>query len=333
MIRIRDLYKYYGTQRAVGPLSAQIEQGEVVGLLGLNGAGKTTTLRILACDLLPSAGSVEVDGVDVVEHPDRVRAMIGYLPDVPPVYEDMSVERFLRFAAELRGVSTANLDGFVNSALKETALLGVASSRISSLSHGYRQRVGIAQAIVHQPKLVILDEPSGGLDPVQIKEMRKLVRGIAGQRTVLVSSHNLPEISEMCDRLFVIGEGKIVAAGTEAELISELLRGERLELTACAGPDGEAALLGSLRALSGVTEIQPMQVVDTRADAVSFLISCDKDLRAEVARSIVQGGHELLSLGRSRHELENVFSKLATGHGTSKTAVAESEVPSKTEAA
>jgi ABC-2 type transport system ATP-binding protein len=127
MIRIRDLYKYYGTQRAVGPLSAQIEQGEVVGLLGLNGAGKTTTLRILACDLLPSAGSVEVDGVDVVEHPDRVRAMIGYLPDVPPVYEDMSVERFLRFAAELRGVSTANLDGFVNSALKETALLGVAS--------------------------------------------------------------------------------------------------------------------------------------------------------------------------------------------------------------
>ncbi len=313
MIRIRDLYKYYGAQRAVGPLSAEIEEGEVVGLLGLNGAGKTTTLRILACDLLPSAGSVEIDGVDVVERPDRIRAMIGYLPDVPPVYEDMSVERFLRFAAELRGVSGDKLDESVRSALKETALLGVAGSRISSLSHGYRQRVGIAQAIVHQPKLVILDEPSGGLDPVQIKEMRKLVRGIGGQRTVLVSSHNLPEISEMCDRLLVIGDGKIVASGTESELIGTLLSGERLELTACPGPDGQDSLLATLHNVAGVTHVQQTAAVDGKSGALSFVVNCDKDLRAEVARVVVQGGHELLALGRSRHELENVFSKLAAG--------------------
>src|SRR5690606_37830335 len=196
--------------------------GEIVGLLGLNGAGKTTTLRVLACDLLPSAGTVRVGGVDVVAEPHRVRQMIGYLSDVPPLYDEMSVGDYLTFAARLRQVRPQEVENAVQNASSATGLTEVLGKQFAALSHGYRQRVGIAQAIVHDPRLVVLDEPSSGLDPIQIKEMRSLVRSLGGKRTVLVSSHNLPEISEMCDRLLVIGNGQIVAAGTEAELVSRL---------------------------------------------------------------------------------------------------------------
>ncbi|HEX2879181.1 MAG TPA: ABC transporter ATP-binding protein, partial [Polyangiaceae bacterium] len=168
MIEIQNLYKYYGSKRALGPISATIQQGEIVGLLGLNGAGKTTTLRILACDLLPSSGSVKIDGVDVVEHPEQVRARIGYLPDRPPLYDEMTVNEFLTFVARLRGLAKDGLGQRVAEVVDSTGLTGVQYDPISSLSHGYRQRVGIAQAIVHRPKLVVLDEPIAGLDPVQI---------------------------------------------------------------------------------------------------------------------------------------------------------------------
>ncbi len=312
MIRIKHLYKYYGTHRAVGPVSAEIAKGEVVGLLGLNGAGKTTTLRVLACDLLPSAGTVEVDGVDVVAEPDRVRSMIGYLPDTPPLYDEMSVHSFLRFAAELRGVPSASLATSVAAAIEQTALSGVADSPIGALSHGYRQRVGIAQAIVHQPKLVVLDEPSSGLDPVQIKDMRKLVRGIGGDRTVLISSHNLPEISEMCDRLLVIGQGRIVASGTEEELVARLMSGERLELTVRprAGSDF-ASVISALRNLPGVSEVTQ----DTESDdaVLQLVMVATTEARPVIAKHIVEAGHDLMTLARSRHELETVFARLAQG--------------------
>lgn len=312
MIRIRSLYKYYGTHRAVGPLTADIEQGEVVGLLGLNGAGKTTTLRVLACDLLPSAGSVEIDGVDVVAEPDRVRRMIGYLPDVPPLYDEMSVRRYLRFTAQLRGVSSTNAPRMVGAALEETGLVRVADAPIASLSHGYRQRVGIAQAIVHQPKLVVLDEPSSGLDPVQIKDMRRLVRGLGGERTVLVSSHNLPEISETCDRLLVIGDGTIVAAGSESELVSRLMQGERVEVSVRLRADSDRAELHAL--LSKVPTVRHVDEEDTHdTRTLQLLVSSDGDCRAPLAKAIVEAGHELLGLSRSRRELETVFARLATG--------------------
>lgn len=314
MIRIEGLYKYYGAYRAVGPLSAEIADGEVVGLLGLNGAGKTTTLRILACDLLPSAGTVSVGGVDVVSNPERVRAMIGYLPDVPPLYDEMSVERFLRFVAELRGVPSADLDKKVQSAIDETALEGVADSLIAALSHGYRQRVGIAQAIVHEPKLVVLDEPSSGLDPVQIKDMRRLVRGISGKRTVLVSSHNLPEISEMCDRLLVIGDGKIVASGTEAELVEKLAAGEKLELTLRASASLDASELArKLQAIAGVTDVQLLAPREQGTGVYTFEVLTTGDVRGAVAKVAIEGNNELLSFGRSQRELETVFAKLASG--------------------
>jgi ABC-2 type transport system ATP-binding protein len=298
----------------VGPLTADIEAGEVVGLLGLNGAGKTTTLRILACDLLPSAGSVRVEGLDVTRHPDQVRSRIGYLPDVPPLYDEMIVARYLAFAAELHGVSRSRVKQRVASVLDETALGSVQDTPIAALSHGYRQRVGIAQAIVHEPKLVVLDEPSSGLDPVQIKDMRRLVRGLGGQRTVLVSSHNHPEISETCDRLLEIGSGTIVASGTEAELVARFLSGERLEISVRLR-DGqtEDGLQQLLSTVPGVQRVEAQRSKESGDDTVALLVSAEGDVRGAVARVLVEAGHELLGLGRSERELENVFARLAVG--------------------
>ena len=211
MIEVRELFKYYGDRRAVGPLSFAIAEGEIVGLLGLNGAGKTTALRVLACDLLPSSGTVRVDGIDVVDQPGDVRRRIGYLPDTPPLYAEMTVHEYLGFAARLRGVATGDVERLVRAAEQSTQLEAVADDLISSLSHGYRQRVGIAQAIVHEPRLLILDEPITGLDPLQIVEMRQLLRGLRGKHTIVLSSHILTEISETCDRLLVVRDGEIVA--------------------------------------------------------------------------------------------------------------------------
>ena len=231
VIEIQGLTKFYGDRRAVGPMSFSIAKGEIVGLLGLNGAGKTTTLRILACDLLPSAGSVRVDGLDVVDHPDEVRARVGYLPDHPPLYDEMTVQEYLIFAARLRGLSLAEAEGRVDEVLAATQLVGVRHDVITTLSHGYRQRVGIAQAVVHRPRLVVLDEPIAGLDPVQIVEMRALVRNLRHEHTTIISSHILSEISETCDRILVIRNGEIVASGTEAELSSRLASGGRVAVT------------------------------------------------------------------------------------------------------
>lgn len=310
MIEIDGLYKYYGQYRALGPLSTTIKDGEVVGLLGLNGAGKTTTLRILACDLLPSSGTVRVGGVDVVAEPHRVRQMIGYLPDTPPLYDEMTVGEYLTFAAALRRLPAGSVHAAVTRAASVTGLTDVLGQRVSALSHGYRQRVGIAQAIVHEPKLVVLDEPSSGLDPIQIKEMRSLVRSLGGKHTVLVSSHNLPEISEMCDRLLVIGNGQIVASGTESELVTRLVAQQEFEVwvreTASFGLGRIEALLA---ALPNVKRVTPSRATEEGVAAV--LVETDRDVRAALASAVVEAGGELLNLSRSERELENVFARLA----------------------
>ncbi|HET7538477.1 MAG TPA: ABC transporter ATP-binding protein, partial [Polyangiaceae bacterium] len=259
MIEIQELYKYYGDRRAIGPLSTRIAQGEVIGLLGLNGAGKTTTLRILACDLLPTSGSVRVAGVDVVERPDEVRAKVGYLPDRPPLYDDMTVHEYLSYAARLRNVPASNVKKRVADVAELTEIGDVANQMIGSLSHGFKQRVGIAQAIVHGPELVVLDEPISGLDPVQIMEMRELVRGLRGAHTVVLSSHILTEISETCDRILVINDGKIAWSGTETELSATLEQGLRIALTVRASGASAAGAAdkarAALSALSGVREL------------------------------------------------------------------------------
>ncbi len=313
MIEIEELYKYYGERRVVGPLSARIEKGEIVGLLGLNGAGKTTTLRVLACDLLPTSGTVRVGGYDVVERPHDVRGKVGYLPDRPPLYDDMTVDEYLSYAARLKRVSANDIVRRVDEVLGMTELGDVRKQLVGTLSHGYRQRLGIAQAIVHRPDFVVLDEPIGGLDPLQIVGMRGLVRGLRGEHTVVVSSHILHEISETCDRIFVIQKGEILWSGKEAELSSQVDQGMRIRLTvrvAEASPD--AALERARTLVTGVAGVRNIEARDPSesGDGIASLeVLADSDARDALCRALVGGGVGVLEVARLR-DLETTFRAL-----------------------
>jgi ABC-2 type transport system ATP-binding protein len=308
VIEIQGLTKFYGDRRAVGPMSFSIAKGEIVGLLGLNGAGKTTTLRILACDLLPSAGSVRVDGLDVVDHPDEVRARVGYLPDHPPLYDEMTVQEYLIFAARLRGLSLAEAEGRVDEVLVATQLVGVRHDVITTLSHGYRQRVGIAQAVVHRPRLVVLDEPIAGLDPVQIVEMRALVRNLRHEHTTIISSHILSEISETCDRILVIRNGEIVASGTEAELSSRLASGGRVAITVRGSAEKARQLIATLEGVHGVETTNP---AEPGVGVATFLVDSTRDVREDICRALVHANLGVLEVAKSERELESIFLRLA----------------------
>jgi ABC-2 type transport system ATP-binding protein len=308
VIEIQGLTKYYGDRKAVGPISFSIAKGEVVGLLGLNGAGKTTTLRILACDLLPSAGSVAVDGLDVVDHPDEVRARIGYLPDHPPLYDEMTVREYLTFAARLRGMTLEDATKRLPEVIDAIQLQGVADDVIATLSHGFRQRVGIAQAIVHKPALLVLDEPISGLDPVQIVEMRELVRGLRKHHTTLISSHILSEISETCDRILVIRDGEIVASGTERDLSTRFLEQSRILLTV------RGSVAEGQRLLSGISGVLKVEVVENGANGPginTYQIEAERDVREEACKALVNGNLGVLEISRSEKELESIFLRLA----------------------
>jgi ABC-2 type transport system ATP-binding protein len=313
VIEIQDLYKYYGDRRAVGPLSASIEAGEIVGLLGLNGAGKTTTLRVLACDLLPTSGTVKVGGLDVVERPHEVRGKVGYLPDRPPVHDDMTVEEYLGFAARLRHVATTDVAKRVNEVVEMCELGEVRGLLIGTLSHGFRQRLGIAQAIVHRPAFVVLDEPISGLDPLQIVEMRSLVRGLRGEHTVVVSSHILHEISETCDRILVIQDGEIRWSGTESDLAGQIGRGMRVRLTVrVAGATAEAAVERAhavMSAVPGVRTLEPHTQTEPGDGVVGFEVTSETDLRDAICRALVQADVGVLEIARQR-DLEATFRAL-----------------------
>lgn len=306
MIAAQGLTKFYGDRAAVRDLSFQIERGEIVGILGLNGAGKTTTLRILACLLLPSTGRVTINGLEVSESPHEIRKQVGFLPEVPPLYSEMTVESFLVFAGELRGMRRADAEARVGEVLEITATKDVRGEMIANLSHGYKQRVGIGQAIIHQPPVLILDEPISGLDPVQIKEMREMIRGLKGRHTILVSSHILPEISQTCDRIIVIQGGRIVATGSEEELVGTLTGGHKLHLIVRG--DREAAI-ATISKLEGVSRCGGMEGHGDEG-AHHLQVETTKDLREELARSLVQGGFGLLRLSPTEMELESIFVRL-----------------------
>jgi ABC-2 type transport system ATP-binding protein len=304
MIEVKGLTKYYGEHAAIHDLNFAIDQGEVIGFLGLNGAGKTTTLKVLGCVLLPTAGQVTVDGIDIARDPHEIRRRIGFLPDTPPLYSDMTVGRYLTFAAELRGVPGTEAGKAVAEAEDKTATREVHGELISSLSHGYRQRVGVAQALVHKPKLLILDEPTSGLDPVQIVEMRQTIHLLKGEHTILLSSHILSEISQTCDRLLVIQHGEIVAQGSEQDLASRLGGGGTIEVEV-AGPSARAIEIA--RAVAGIGA----GTVLREGDGVALIsLQGNPDLRPQVARALVQGGIDLLRIDRGAARLESIFLKL-----------------------
>ncbi|HVR60397.1 MAG TPA: ABC transporter ATP-binding protein [Polyangia bacterium] len=304
MIQVKGLTKYYGEHAAIQDLNFSIEEGEVIGFLGLNGAGKTTTLKVLGCVLLPTAGEVKVDGIDVARDPHAIRRRIGFLPDSPPLYGEMTVGRYLDFAAQLRGVPADQAAAHVVDAEEKTGTRDVHDELISNLSHGYRQRVGVAQALVHRPKLLILDEPTSGLDPVQIVDMRSMIRKLRGAHTVLLSSHILSEISQTCDRLLVIQAGEIVAQGTEQELAARMGAGGTVEIEV-AGPARRV-----LDAVATVPGVGAATVLRDLEGVVAVRLQAAPDQRPKIARALVQNGLDLLRIDRGAAQLESIFLQL-----------------------
>ncbi len=307
MIKTNHLTKLFGTFRAVEDVSVEIDQGECVGLLGLNGAGKTTLLRMLACLLAPTSGSASVDGEDVGEDSFGVRRRIGFLPEVPPLYGEMEVGAFLGFVARLRGVAGTQVAERVDRAVQRCQLGRVRDQRIDTLSFGYKKRVGIAQAIVHQPPLVVLDEPIAGLDPAQIVEMRELIRSLAGQHTILLSSHILTEISQTCDRILVMHRGRIAAQGTEDELLGSLSKQHTLRVRVSGDRDRAEDVLSGL---DGVEDKTPL--VDGE-EGVGWQVTANQDVRAALAKALVEADLGLLELSPARDDLESVFLRLTGG--------------------
>ncbi|MBL8911531.1 MAG: ABC transporter ATP-binding protein [Archangium sp.] len=306
MIQVEGLTKYYGERAAIRDLSFTIEKGEVIGFLGLNGAGKSTTLKVLGCVLLPTSGRVTIDGFDVTRDPHEIRKRIGFLPDTPPLYDEMTVGGYLEFVAELRGVSGSAVASRVAEVMKKTSLTDRKDELIGGLSHGFRQRVGVAQAMVHNPKLLILDEPTGGLDPVQIVEMRELIRQLKGEHTVLVSSHILGEISQICDRYLVIQQGEIIARGTETDLSGMLGNASAVELQV----EGDAAkkAIDVLKAVAGVTDV-------TLTDATLRVVGSG-ELRPALVKALVAADIGVLKSDKAAARLENIFLKLTENEKT-----------------
>ncbi|HEX7049368.1 MAG TPA: ABC transporter ATP-binding protein [Longimicrobiales bacterium] len=309
MLRASGLAKYFGGKRALGPVTFEIGRGETVGFLGLNGVGKSTLLRIVATDLRPSAGALEVDGIDAVRDPHAVRRRLGFLPQVPPLYPEMTVGEFLRFAGRIRGMEDDALERRIPAVEELTHVGEVRDEPVRHLSLGYRQRVGVAQAIIHDPELLILDEPTHGLDPAQVVEMRALLHALKERHTVLLSSHNLPEISQSCDRLLVLDAGRVIAQGSEEELSARLLGARRIEVTvrASAGADAVAACL---RAVDGVRDVAPASLAGGGPNDVAFTVEATDDVRAEVCRALVLAGHDVVRLDESREKLETIFLEL-----------------------
>jgi ABC-2 type transport system ATP-binding protein len=307
MIVVDNVSKYYGEHRAVADLSFEIREGECVGFLGLNGAGKSTTLRLLACLLLPTAGRITVRGFDVVTHPHEIRKLIGYLPDTPPLYLEMTVREYLDFAARLRGLSGGEIDRSRERAYELCSLKDVGNAPIAELSHGYRQRVGIAQAIIHGPSLLILDEPIQGLDPVQIVEMRKMIATLRGEHTILLSTHILTEIEATCDRILVMNRGRVAAQGTEAELSQRLAAGHTLTL------DVHGQLDALQRALATIPDLTGLRIERQSDGSLRAQVEIDQAQRPKVSRAVVEAGLDLVGMRLESSGLEALFLKLSQG--------------------
>ena len=328
MIEVEHLSKTYGSTAAIADVSFSVESGEILGFLGPNGAGKTTTMRILSGYLPASSGTARIAGLDVHENSMGVRQRIGYLPENPPLYPEMSVEGFLFFVARIKQVPAGDLARRVTSAIERCGLVEKRKVLIRKLSKGFKQRVGIAQAIVHDPPVIILDEPTVGLDPRQIIEVRNLIKSLGGQHTIILSTHILPEVSMTCNRVTIINRGKIVAAGTPEHLMGELAAGEGYDLEV----EGEADLLDSLllpavENLPGVRSIELIPNQQFLANRYRLRALCEPTIEPgrEIAAAIIASGFGLCEMRRNRATLEDVFLRLTAAENKPEETLVHSE--------
>jgi len=308
MIEVENLSKRYGPTLAVSGVSFNVQKGEVLGFLGPNGAGKTTTMRVITGFLPPTEGKVRVAGYDVVGEPLEAKRRTGYLPETPPVYPDMTVSEYLAFVGRIKGVSRRDLKTRLDGIIERCAVTDVRNRQIGKLSKGYRQRVGLAQALIHNPDVLVLDEPTAGLDPKQIIETRELIKGLGGQHTVILSTHILPEVSKTCQRVVVINAGLIVAVGTPDEL-TRRLQGFETVLVTVEGPAAE--IMEKFQRVGGVNWVEPRDAHDGRV-TLEVHSEKEKDVRAELARATVESGWKLYELKTSGLSLEEIFLKLTT---------------------
>ena len=307
MIEVQDLTKKYGELTAVRSLSFKVEKGRIWGLLGPNAAGKTTTMRILTGYLPATEGKASVAGFDVFEQPNEVKKAIGYLPEVVPLYPEMTVAGYLGFVAEIKQIPAAKRRAALDRVLKSAALEDVKGRLIKNISRGYKQRVGIAQAMIHDPQVLILDEPTIGLDPGQIKDIRELIKSLRGEHTIMLSTHILPEVTQVCDGAVIINEGRLMASGSLAELTATLREKDRRAgvVLKVRGDAAEAVRL--FRGLPGI------ESAGAEADEIRLEWSGDRDLREEVAGLAVSKGLGLLEMRPTALNMEELYMKIVSG--------------------
>ena len=308
MIEVQHLTKRYGRVTAVDDVSFRVERGEIFGFLGPNGAGKTTTMRILTGYMPATEGKAIVAGFDVFDQPVEAKRRTGYLPETPPLYPDMTVREYLDFVAKIKGVLPADRRQRVNAVMDRTRVTDMSSRLCAKLSKGYRQRVGLAQAIIHNPEVLILDEPTAGLDPKQIIETRELIKELAGDHTIILSTHILPEVSQTCQRVVIINRGRVVAVDTPDNLTARLRGSETMYVQMDAGNVDPAA---TLTHIAGVTRVAE---ADRRDGIVGYEVESEHghDIRRDLARAIVGAGWGLLELRPTRMSLEEIFLSLTT---------------------
>jgi ABC-2 type transport system ATP-binding protein len=310
LIEVQHLTKRYGRVTAVDDLNFRVERGEIFGFLGPNGAGKTTTMRILTGYMPATEGKAIVAGFDVFEQPIEAKRRTGYLPETPPLYPEMTVREYLQFVAriKIKGISSSERRSRVDDAMRRTRVDDMANRHCGKLSKGYRQRVGLAQSILHNPEVLILDEPTAGLDPKQIIETRQLIKDLAGTHTIVLSTHILPEVSQTCDRVVIINKGRVVALDTPANLTARLRGAETLYVQVDAAGQDAAAVLGTLPGVLGVS------IADRQDGVVGYEVSSEsgRDIRRDLARAVVSQNWGLLELRPSRMSLEEIFLSLTT---------------------
>jgi ABC-2 type transport system ATP-binding protein len=310
MINVKNLTKVYGEVRALNDVTFEVRSGEVLGFLGPNGAGKTTTMKILTCFIAPTKGTASVAGTDILENSLEIRKNIGYLPESAPLYVDMRVREYLDFVADVRGIPGDARDKAKRRVIDTCGLSAVVSKEIRTLSKGYRQRVGLAQAMIHDPKILILDEPTSGLDPNQIVEIRELIKSLGEERTVILSTHNLSEVQATAKRVIIIHAGRLVADGSPEELEADR-GGARYNVQLASSDNSKEAIEKAFRAIDGVRDVE---FPGSAKDEVDIIIRTkgESDLRADIFHKVVDEKWVLLGLERKQVDLESIFRKLTS---------------------